>query len=142
MRDLGLIPGLGRFPREGNGYPVQYFLPWKSHGRRSLVQATIHGFAKESGTTEWLHFHFITKRNLEPISSYSESFLPSGNHSSAFCVVDFPILNILWKCDHTLCGILWHLFLFSIIFSTCLGWTYFNIFSCYSLHLILFIMGE
>ena len=23
--DLGLIPGLGRSPGEGNGYPVQYF---------------------------------------------------------------------------------------------------------------------
>ena len=23
-RDLGLIPGLGRFPGEGNGYPLQY----------------------------------------------------------------------------------------------------------------------
>ena len=23
-RDLGLIPGLGRFPGEGNGYPFQY----------------------------------------------------------------------------------------------------------------------
>ena len=23
-RDLGLIPGLGRFPGEGNGYPHQY----------------------------------------------------------------------------------------------------------------------
>ena len=22
--DLGLIPGLGRFPREGKGYPLQY----------------------------------------------------------------------------------------------------------------------
>jgi len=22
--DLGLIPGLGRSPREGNGYPLQY----------------------------------------------------------------------------------------------------------------------
>jgi len=24
-RDLGLIPGLGRFPGEGNGNPLQYF---------------------------------------------------------------------------------------------------------------------
>ena len=24
MRDLGLIPGLGRFPGEGNGNPLQY----------------------------------------------------------------------------------------------------------------------
>ena len=31
-------------------------LPRKSHGRRSLVQATVHGVA-ESDTTEQLHFH-------------------------------------------------------------------------------------
>ena len=35
--DLGLIPGLGRFPGEGNGLtPV--FLPGESHRRRSLVR--------------------------------------------------------------------------------------------------------
>ena len=39
--DLGLIPGLGSCPGEGNGYPLQYSLysPW---GR------------KELDTTEWL----------------------------------------------------------------------------------------
>ena len=31
--DMGLIPGSGRFPGEGNGTPV--FLPGKSHGKRS-----------------------------------------------------------------------------------------------------------
>ena len=46
VRDLGSNPGLGRFPGEGNGNPLQYFLPWKCHGQRSLVQATIHGVAK------------------------------------------------------------------------------------------------
>ena len=30
-------PGLGRSPGEGNGNPVQFFLPGKSHGQRSLV---------------------------------------------------------------------------------------------------------
>ena len=42
--DMGLIPGLGRSPGEGNGNPLQYsfffpsvFLPGKSHGQRSLV---------------------------------------------------------------------------------------------------------
>ena len=25
VRDLGLIPGLGRFPGEGNGNPLQYY---------------------------------------------------------------------------------------------------------------------
>ena len=36
--DPGLIPGLGRCPEEGNGYPVQYsFLPGEFHGQRSLA---------------------------------------------------------------------------------------------------------
>ena len=34
-RDACSIPGLRRFPGEGNGYPV--FLPGKSHGQRSLA---------------------------------------------------------------------------------------------------------
>ena len=33
--DLGLIPGLGRFPGEGNGNPAQY--SGEFHGQRSLV---------------------------------------------------------------------------------------------------------
>ena len=44
--DLGSIPGLGRFPGEGNGNPLQYSCLEKSHGRRSLVQATVHGVEK------------------------------------------------------------------------------------------------
>ena len=35
--DLGLIPGLGRSPREGNGKPTLVFLPGESHGLRSLA---------------------------------------------------------------------------------------------------------
>ena len=35
-RDLGLIPGLGRSPGEGNGNPPK-FLPGEFHGQRSLV---------------------------------------------------------------------------------------------------------
>ena len=45
LRDVGLIPGLGRSPGEGNGNPLQYFLPEKSHGQRSW-QATVHGVTK------------------------------------------------------------------------------------------------
>jgi len=45
--DLGSISGSGRFPGEGNGNPLQpVLLPRKSHGRRSLVQATVHRVAK------------------------------------------------------------------------------------------------
>ena len=35
--DPGLIPGLGRSPGEGNGNPLQLFLPGESHGQRSLA---------------------------------------------------------------------------------------------------------
>ena len=30
--DLGSIPGLGRSPGEGKGYPLQYFWPGEFHG--------------------------------------------------------------------------------------------------------------
>ena len=35
--DPGLIPGLGRFPGEGNGLPTPVFLPREFYGQRSLV---------------------------------------------------------------------------------------------------------
>ena len=49
--DLGLIPGLGRFPwsREWQSTPV--FLPGKLHGPRSLVDYSLRGH-KELDTTE------------------------------------------------------------------------------------------
>ena len=55
--DLGLIPGSGRSPGEGNGNPLKVFLPGESYGRRSLVGYSPWG-RKESDTTERLHFDF------------------------------------------------------------------------------------
>ena len=48
--DVGSIPGLGRSPREGNGYPLQY----SSLGNpmdREAWWAPVHGVLKESDTT-------------------------------------------------------------------------------------------
>ena len=50
-RDVGLIPGSGRFPGEANGNPLQYVLPRESHGQRSLVGHGPWGH-KESDMTE------------------------------------------------------------------------------------------
>ena len=50
-RDTGLIPGWGRSPGEGNGHPLQYFLPGKFHRYRSLDGYSSWG-PKESDTTE------------------------------------------------------------------------------------------
>ena len=60
MGDLGLIPGSGRFPGEGNGYPFQYSCLENSMGQRSPV-----GYSpwccKESDTTERLTlFHYYS----------------------------------------------------------------------------------
>ena len=51
--DLGLIPGLRRSPREGNGNPLQYSCLGESHGQRSLVGSSPWG-RKELDTTEQL----------------------------------------------------------------------------------------
>ena len=54
--DLGSIPGLGRFPGEGKGNPLQYF----------CLENPMDGGAwcpwdcKESDTTEQLHFQRTT----------------------------------------------------------------------------------
>ena len=47
--DTGLISGLGRSPGVGNSNPLQFFLPEKFHGQRSLVGS---GGQEESDTTE------------------------------------------------------------------------------------------
>ena len=48
--DLGLIPGLGRYPGEGKGYPLQYF------GLENSTDCTVHGVAKSQ--TQLSNFHF------------------------------------------------------------------------------------
>ena len=46
--NTGSIPGWGRSPGGGNGYPLQFF-PGESHGQRSPVSSTVH---KQSDMTE------------------------------------------------------------------------------------------
>ena len=57
--DLGLIPGLGRSPGEGKGYPLQY------SGLENSMDCIVHGGPKESDTTERLTISlFYYKSNL------------------------------------------------------------------------------
>ena len=55
--DLGLIPGLGRSPGEGNSYPLQY------SGLENPVDCVVHG-AAESDSTEWLPFSLTVPTNI------------------------------------------------------------------------------
>ena len=50
--DLGLIPGLGRSPGEGNSYPLQY------SGPENSMDCTVHGVANSQ--TRLSDFHSFT----------------------------------------------------------------------------------
>ena len=53
-RDLGLIPGLGRFPGGGHGNPLQYSTCLENpRGQKSLVGYRLRGY-KDLDTTEKL----------------------------------------------------------------------------------------
>ena len=51
--DLGFIPGLGRFPGEGNGYPLQY------SGLENSRDCIVHRVAKSQALLSDFHFHSI-----------------------------------------------------------------------------------
>ena len=51
--DLGSIPGLGRSPGEGKGYPLQY------SGLENSMDYTVHGITKSRTPLNDFHFHFI-----------------------------------------------------------------------------------
>ena len=53
MQEMGLIPGSGRSPGEGKGYPLQYSCLEKPMDRGAW-QPTVHGVAK-IWTSEWLN---------------------------------------------------------------------------------------
>ena len=51
MRDLGLIPGLGRSPGEGDGYPLQY------SGMENSMDCIVHELTKSR--TQLSDFHSL-----------------------------------------------------------------------------------
>ena len=55
--DAGSVPGSGRSPGKGNGYPPQYSCREQSHGPSSLAGYSPWGH-KESDMTEHAHAHW------------------------------------------------------------------------------------
>ena len=62
--DLGLIPGLGWSPGEGNSYPLQYS-GLENSTDRGAWHATVRGVTKSQTQLSKFHFH------LHPLSSVS-----------------------------------------------------------------------
>ena len=59
--DLGLIPGMGRFPGEWHGNPLQFCCLENPHGQKNLVGCSPWG-CKEWDTTEGLHLERMDKQ--------------------------------------------------------------------------------
>ena len=51
--DLGSIPGLGRSPGEGKGYPLQY------PGLENSMDCIVHGVTKSRTRLSDFHFHLL-----------------------------------------------------------------------------------
>ena len=69
MGDIGSIPGLGRSPGGGHGYPLQY------SGLENSMDYTVHGVTKSQ--TELSYFHVSLYLSITSNSSflYSEVIL-------------------------------------------------------------------
>ena len=61
--DLGLIPGLERFPGEGKGYPLQYC------GQENSMDCIVRGVTESRTRLSYFHFYF-------PLYVRSPSFTP------------------------------------------------------------------
>ena len=72
--DLGLIPGLGRSPGEGKGYPLQY------SGLENSMNCIVHGIAKSQTRLSDFHFHLnLLIPNFQSFSPFPHSPLATVN---------------------------------------------------------------
>ena len=110
--DLGLVPGLGRSPGKGKGYPLQYF------GLENSTDCIVHGVAKSQ--TRLRDFTFF--------SFYSQccSFHGSGQLKMTYIQHINIILSIFTALKSPLCSI--YLSFFS---SHCIHF-YFKTYTCQS----------
>ena len=78
IKDIGLIPGLGRSPGEGKWKPTPVFLLGKSHGQRSLVGCSPWGPRELDTTAATEHMwqqnieHTLCAKFLWQVSIYPE----------------------------------------------------------------------
>ena len=86
--DLGSIPGLGRSPGEGKGYPLQY------SGLENSLDCTVHGVKKSQTQLSDFHFHFLHILGSQIVSS-----CPGVHRESSFHLA-YPV----WIFLTTWCG--------------------------------------
>ena len=62
--DLGSIPGLGKSPGEGKGYPLQY------SGLENSMDCIVHGVIKSHRLSDF-HFHFLQHTHHTTLGSFA-----------------------------------------------------------------------
>ena len=112
--DLGLIPGSGRSPGEGNGNPLQYSCLDNPMGREALY-ATVHGVSKN-----WTCLSREWKLNFNEISELQCNFYYNFTHNSQG--METTQMSINRWVDKNRCGTCIHFlyckFIFVKIYST------------------------
>ena len=85
-RDTVLIPGMGRYPGEGNGKSLQYSCLGIHKGREGW-RATVHGVPKSQAWVKWLCMHAYTCIHQFSCSVVSNSLRPHGmQHARLPCL--------------------------------------------------------
>ena len=85
--DLGSIPGFGKIPREGKGYPVQYSC------LKNSMDGIVHGVAKSQTRLSNFHFHDRTIP-LVLFFFFFCIFLPRTGATSVHTSVTLWILSV------------------------------------------------
>ena len=91
MQDLGLIPGLGRSPGEGEGYPLQY------SGLENSMDCIIHGVT--NSWTQLSDFHSLTQSTLAPASPLHSCALLTWSYQFSSVAQSYPTLCTSVHCS-------------------------------------------
>ena len=93
--DLGLIPGSGRYPEEGNGNPLQYSCLEKSMDGGAWLQATVHGITKSQTRLS----NFTGSLGSDPLPRADSGIVTFSNSQ---CMAQETELSICLKCERSL----------------------------------------
>ena len=106
VRDLGSIPGLGRSPGEGKGYPLQY------SDLENSMDCTVHGVTKSWTWLSDFHFHFSARNITGSCQATVASPAPNdpfqqqykGDHSPSVCNTHWMIEFLCLLADISKCS--------------------------------------
>ena len=100
--DLGLIPGLGRSPGEGNGNPVPYSC-LENPMDRGTWWATVHGISKRHGWVPNIsHFILFDEMLAHVLGHFLVELFVFEFERSLYSLYTSPLLNLWLAHEHSL----------------------------------------